>query len=1014
MSSEKTLGITISGDISDILAKLDEVIGKIQDVPDRTVELGLNVNDTGLDSLKTDMDGISDKSIAVNVDDSGLSQLAIAADDASNSVQAIGDSATYASSDINSSLGAASPAESSLISLSSNANTASNEITETGTSAVEAGNEIAGSMGDAVLTIAAVGAAAELAAQQIYGMSQDIEQLSNYTGLTTDELKRMETSLSSASFPISDIDSYLTALSQLGVSADLLEKNAYAMNEIAEGTGASSSAVSQFAKDIKALGGDVSNLSEYYGLAGYAQANVVGGLEGFASYAKTLGPKLTEMGLSAEESTVVIGALSQKYAGNMRGMRSAVTAADGDVNKLYSSLGLTQSSVDSSVGSFDSYSSKLTDTADSARDAHSDLEEVYVSAQDLGIMLGFTGGDVLSFTGILAAAAVGPYLFTKALDKLGLTANWSGKYIQFLKNGVGTVGDFFKSAGESILNTIKSWMGWGDEAGKASENVAQKMLEKTAGVGDVGETVGRAAGEGFSKGVSESATLIDEAGNVIWRDTDDVIGRVSSQSVKAEEVGSLIPEGISKGILKGAPKIASRLADVLLIVTLGLDQLYNAQDYYEQGVGTNFIELYGFDLYKGVPVVGGAIQYAEDKINSFYSFLGMGSAKQAWSNLFGPDVANQAGDFFGRIQGAARTTWDELSHGNFRTFTQPFTDGFTYLSTYDYGAALANAPAAFDNATNQIAYNAGLTLGTLYKFPGRAYTALLPTGQNMYNALINAPAYLQGAWGNTAIWFTNLPGTLYGYGANAWNGLTNGFNSTYANVAGAVNNVPNTINDTVTWIGGLPGTLYEYGANSWNGLTNGFNSSLGNVQAAGGNLVATVQGGIQWIIDLPGNMYLWGQNIINEFTRGLGDALGGAKSWIEAKLGWLFRGFESASPPKEGPLKTIDLWGESIGGTFTDGVISGLSSSKSLVSSALEDIGFNNMVTSTALPSATSIYNRTGGISVQFTGDIKVPEGSDPLAVGRDLGQGVVEGMNAAKLQGQASNAGIHVINSRR
>lgn len=1008
------MGITVTGDIDDILSKLEEVTGKIQDIPDRTIEFGINVDDSGLDSLKTDLDGLSDKSITVNVDDSGITQLTSTADEAVNHIESIGDAAANVSTDITGNFGDQSIANSSILSLGTSAKETTLDISETGQTAEDSANQISDNMAGAALGVAAVGAAAELAAEKIYGMSQASYQTATYTGMSDEEVKSMETSLSSASFPIESVDSYIEILMQLDVPNDLLKENVAALNEITLGTGSAASEGNAFAKSIKVLGGDVSNLTDYYGMAGYAQANVIGGLEAFDTIAKTLGPKLKEMGLTTEESAVVIASLSQKYGGNVRMMRKAITDADGDAGKLYSTLGLTKDQVEDTTETFDSYANKLVETAEASKLAHSPTEQLMADIKDLGLWLGKTGADLLSYVGIGAIfwGAIG--VIAKALDWLNITSNASATYGKVTRDALGKVGGAFKSAGEYIWETIKSWTGWGDDAARASENVAQKMLEKTAGVGDAGETVGKAAGEGFSRGASESATLIDEAGNVIWRDTDNVIGRVSSQSIKAEEAGSLIPEGISNGILKGAPKIIGRLADIGVVVTLGLDWLYNAEDYYNQGVGTNVIELYGLDLYKGVPVVGGAIQFAEDKINSFYSFLGMGTAKQAWTTLFGSDIANQATDFFGRIQSAARTTWDELSHGDFRTFTQPFTDGFTYLSTYDYGAALRNAPVAFDNATNQIAYHAGLTLGTLYKFPGRAYTALLPTGQNMYNALINAPAYLQGAWGNTAIWFNNLPGTLYGYGANAWNGLTNGFNSTYANVVGAVNNVPNTINGTVTWIGGLPGTLYGYGANAWNGLAGGFNSSVGNVQNSVNGLTGSIQSGIQWIIDLPGNMYLWGQNIINEFVRGLGDALGGAKSWIEAKLGWLFKGFESASPPKEGPLQTIDIWGESIGGTFAEGVASGLSSSKGLLSASLGSIGLNT-TSSMPLPSATSIYNSSaGGFTVEFTGDIIIPEGSDPVAVGRDLGSGIVEGVTAGRLRNQASNAGIFVMNQRR
>jgi hypothetical protein len=72
------------------------------------------------------------------------------------------------------------------------------------------------------------------------------------------------------------------------------------------------------------------------------------------------------------------------------------------------------------------------------------------------------------------------------------------------------------------------------------------------------------------------------------------------------------------------------------------------------------------------------------------------------------------------------------------------------------------------------------------------------------------------------------------------------------------------------------------------------------------------------------NMYGWGINLIGSLASGMID---GAKAVLSAVLTGIgemiasfFRGF---SPPKEGPLSTIDRWGENVMGAYADGIRKG-------------------------------------------------------------------------------------------
>lgn len=153
-----------------------------------------------------------------------------------------------------------------------------------------------------------------------------------------------------------------------------------------------------------------------------------------------------------------------------------------------------------------------------------------------------------------------------------------------------------------------------------------------------------------------------------------------------------------------------------------------------------------------------------------------------------------------------------------------------------------------------------------------------------------------------------------------------------------------------------------------------------------------------------------GQNVGQTWGNGLASGIASSATNINNAIATASRGLIAYSPPKEGPLSTIDLSGENIGRTFIEGISQGLSDSKAMVSSALGGIGLPG---STPLPSSTALSGGTGGVVVQFTGPITIPEGSDPIEVGWGLGQGAGEGL-ASTLGREVSNMGISTVDVRR
>jgi hypothetical protein len=146
----------------------------------------------------------------------------------------------------------------------------------------------------------------------------------------------------------------------------------------------------------------------------------------------------------------------------------------------------------------------------------------------------------------------------------------------------------------------------------------------------------------------------------------------------------------------------------------------------------------------------------------------------------------------------------------------------------------------------------------------------------------------------------------------------------------------------VNFIKGLPAMLYTGAVNAYNRLVDGINSTIGRIKEAINNTVASINSGIQWIKDLPKNMYEWGANTIKSWRDGLVSWVSsnweGLKGWLNDRLKSLFAGWESHSPPIEGPLKNIDSWGMGLSSAWISGIGDGIDKGKSFLANKLQSL----------------------------------------------------------------------------
>jgi len=234
--------------------------------------------------------------------------------------------------------------------------------------------------------------------------------------------------------------------------------------------------------------------------------------------------------------------------------------------------------------------------------------------------------------------------------------------------------------------------------------------------------------------------------------------------------------------------------------------------------------------------------------------------------------------------------------------------------------------------------------------------------------------------------------------------------------ASTLSGVTTPITDTLNWLGE---SVEKWGSTAWDMITNfvgGLKGGLPDLDKTLDTLETKIQDTLNWLIELPSKAWQWGWDIIDSWKRGFGESLDGAKGWIEDKLSYLSGLLEGHSPPKEGPLSEIDVWGVNIGRSFVEGIGEGIGISSSILSSALSGISGGFTPGSFALPAAATSGLSTTGASIPVTINLTLPAmGSQEEAVKIGTAAGQAAGQSFAEvLRGQATNAGVSTVNMMR
>lgn len=192
----------------------------------------------------------------------------------------------------------------------------------------------------------AVGGAFEAFAQKQAPLNEGLGRVANSTGIATDELRDLVRETSNVTFPLEDVIGLMERGAQQGLeSADALREYAEFWDTVGAATGENADQLAEAGVALRAVGIAAGEESQALDAFGYITENTSGTVGGFLKFLDRTGPQLREFGLSIDDAAAFLGIMETELGMSGRTarqeFRKAVNEADGDLNALFATLGLT-------------------------------------------------------------------------------------------------------------------------------------------------------------------------------------------------------------------------------------------------------------------------------------------------------------------------------------------------------------------------------------------------------------------------------------------------------------------------------------------------------------------------------------------------------------------------------------------------------------------------------------------------------------------------------------------------
>lgn len=291
--------------------------------------------------------------------------------------------------------------------------------------------EETGSRFDSVMTGIAAGTAAAGAGMEAWARSQQdsniaTRQLADSIGVTESEMRDLTNETANVTFPLEDVTELMETARQRGLrSGEQLQEYATFWDTVGDATDENAVALGQAGVALEAVGIAAGNEGEAISALGFIHRETTGDVQDFLHFLDRTGPELRELGADVDDAAAVLGVMEHELGMSGRTarqeFRTAVNEADGDLDDLLATLGISEDAFQDMRAAVDDSSDVIENNAAIVEDSFTPLQRLEHGVT--GVMNRY--GGLASAAGTLAPALIvlGPLIkgLTVAFRSFNLT-----------------------------------------------------------------------------------------------------------------------------------------------------------------------------------------------------------------------------------------------------------------------------------------------------------------------------------------------------------------------------------------------------------------------------------------------------------------------------------------------------------------------------------------------------------------------------------------------------------------
>ena len=226
---------------------------------------------------------------------------------------------------------------------------------------------------------AIAGAGIEALARKQAPLTQQTRQLARSLDMTESEMRDLARSTADVTFPLDEVLDLMEKGRQQGIrSAEQLQEYAQFWDTVGDATGESAVRLGEAGSALRAVGIAAGEEAEALSAFGFVAQETTSDVGEFLNFIERTGPELRELGMDIDGAAAMLGILEHEFG--MAGrtarteFRQAVNEADGDVNELMRTLGITEEQ-------FAAYNGKVKESSDVIEENAKLHEESYTVLQ---------------------------------------------------------------------------------------------------------------------------------------------------------------------------------------------------------------------------------------------------------------------------------------------------------------------------------------------------------------------------------------------------------------------------------------------------------------------------------------------------------------------------------------------------------------------------------------------------------------------------------------------------------